>query len=437
MANRKTSIRFYLRDAKAQAPTPIILKFRYKKNADGETVLLKHGTGRKILPKFWSGQVAKESLNHPEFGELNLFLSDLRRFANEVVERQPNIELSEFKSLLDEKCGYNTIKADKQRGIPLVPEYVGTYIKRKPRHERTIKKFRALKSKLTEYQKDTGLELTFEAMTLDFKENFCTWLTSKGLISKNTHDKYIVDLKTVLKEAAKDTAVIDGVMVKINPYKEYEQFAVGRIKTSKHYLTLEELALLEKIDFSNDVKREIVLDYFLMMCYTGLRVSDIKTLEKSHFITDSDGFEVIKLYTYKGKDTKADNEVVIPVLPQMRKIVEKYNYIFPKPMTEQEHNRAIKEIAKEAGINRIEQHKTGDSNIEAVPIWSKISNHTGRYTFINFMLNEYGVTPHQLTKITGQSLDVLMGYERGDKKRNAKAVISKINPNLSILKVMA
>lgn len=428
MANRKTSVRFYLRDTKAKDPTPIILKFRYKKNSEGETVLLKHGTGKKILPKYWYGQMAKESINHPEFVDLNWFLSDLRRFANEVIQRQPNIELNEFKGLLDEFCGYNTIRTDKQRSIPLVPEYVGIFINKKSRHERTIKKFKALQSKLFAYQKETGLELAFDAMTTDFKENFCKWLTSKGLNSKNTLDKYIVDLKTVLKEAAKDTAVIDGELVKINPYKDYEQFAVGRIKTSKHYLTLEELALLESIDFSNDVKKEIVRDYFLMMCFTGLRVSDIKTLEKSHFITDDEGFEVIKLYTYKGKDTKEDNEVIIPVLPQMRKLIEKYNYNFPKPMSEQEHNRSIKEIAKEAGINRVEQHKTGDSKIEAVPIWSKISNHTGRYTFINFMLNEYGITPHQLTKITGQSLDVLMGYERGDKKRNAKAVIAKIEP---------
>ena len=43
------------------------------------------------------------------------------------------------------------------------------------------------------------------------------------------------------------------------------------------------------------------------------------------------------------------------------------------------------------------------------------------------MINNLKVSPIELTKITGQSLKILMEYERGDKVKNARSVMSKIN----------
>ena len=43
------------------------------------------------------------------------------------------------------------------------------------------------------------------------------------------------------------------------------------------------------------------------------------------------------------------------------------------------------------------------------------------------MINDYKVTPMELTKIVGTSLKVLLGYEQGNKPQNAKSVLAKIN----------
>ena len=42
------------------------------------------------------------------------------------------------------------------------------------------------------------------------------------------------------------------------------------------------------------------------------------------------------------------------------------------------------------------------------------------------MMNDYGIRPQELQKITGQSLKVLLEYERGDATLNAVRVAGKI-----------
>jgi integrase len=146
----------------------------------------------------------------------------------------------------------------------------------------------------------------------------------------------------------------------------------------------------------------------------------------------------IQMHTFKGRNTKLDNEVVIPVLPELRALLKKYDFEIPTILSEQRHNDYIKDICEWAEINRMVLHKEsekGEIKETSIPVYSKITNHSGRYTFINMMLNEKGLTPFELQKITGQSLKVLMGYENGDKKANAKKVIQKkLQPvNLTIV----
>ena len=104
-------------------------------------------------------------------------------------------------------------------------------------------------------------------------------------------------------------------------------------------------------------------------------------------------------------------------------------------------NDYIKEVLEEVEINRIvknKESKGGKLATTKLPIFRCITNHSARYTFINIMLNDFEIPPMQLMKITGQSLEILLGYERGNKEANAVKVAARIKememPKLKIAK---
>jgi integrase len=390
-----------------------------------------------VVPKFWDGNKAKESLHHVDHKDLNIFLRGVLNEAEKVVRDNPLIDIDAFKFKLDVHNGY--VQAQDIL-MPTFPEYIEDYIKRISRDKRTIQKFEGVKNHLDNYAEERGVKLTFERIDLDFKKDFTSWLYKNGVKSQNTLSKIFSIIKQFMSYAANETIVING---QIGPYHSNtaylsREFNVSRVKTSKHYLTSSELKTLADYDLSDKIDSySFVRDLFLISCYSGLRISDLQRLSRKHIIEDgSDMF--IQMHTFKGRNTKLDNEVVIPVLPELRALLKKYDFEIPTILSEQRHNDYIKDICEWAEINRMVLHKEsekGEIKETSIPVYSKITNHSGRYTFINMMLNEKGLTPFELQKITGQSLKVLMGYENGDKKANAKKVIQKkLQPvNLTIV----
>ena len=149
---------------------------------------------------------------------------------------------------------------------------------------------------------------------------------------------------------------------------------------------------------------------------------------------------MIDLYQYKGRETKEVTQVIIPVLPQLQSILQKYDYDLQKAYSATEMNRTIKKVLKKANINRVvkyKESKAGKSIISNIEVWEKTTNHTARFTFINMMINDYGISPMALSKITGQSLKVLLGYERGDKRKNAAKVYAQVIEQIEKSKLRA
>ena len=430
---RKISLpRYNLKEGKSKEPTLIYLIYRYKYDQDGNRVRLKYSTGKKVIPKFWLGERARESLHHPEYRELNTFLRDLQNEVQRIVKKESLISVDDLKQRLDIFNGYLD---GREYLIPTLPQYIDQFIRKVDRDQRTIQKYLGVKKKLEAYAKEKKIVLSFDKITLDFKNDFVKWLYANKVNSQNTVNKLLTTIKQFMREAASERIVIDGELRSYHDNRDYlhKDFSVRRVKTSKHFLELSELEKLAKYDLSGQASYELVRDLFLISCYTGLRISDLQRLRPQHIIREKED-AYIHIHTFKGRRTKSDNEVVIPVLPELDKVLKKYDYSIPACLSEQKHNEYIKVICEKAGIDRNVIHKEsvkGEMKESSIPVYTKISNHTGRYTFINFMLNEYNVRPERLQKITGQSLKVLMGYEREDKKKNAKRVLKALFPTES------
>lgn len=400
----------------------VYLRYRYYQQE--QPYEFKYSTRLFVDPQYWQPSPTyrvKESLKYPQAHDINTSLSEIEQATVSIHRQQPSITVQDFKNELDYKLGYQERPKDTKE-MTLV-EFADHWTQQSTKDDRTIQKYNTTIKHLKDYQEAKNMVLHFADVTASFGNSLREWLYQNYDHSHNTASKYLAVIKTICKSAA-----IDG----LHHSTHYQHLKTGRIETSKQYLHLDELERLYQLDLSEDNTKERVRDLFLISCYTGLRYSDLSRLTKDHIHT-IDGLDIIELYQFKGRNTKADNQVIIPVLPDLKKLLDKYPNELPKAYASQTMNRTIKQVLQLAEIDRTVKHKSsvsGRTKIEDVPVYEKISNHSARYTFINTMINDYDISPSDLSKITGQTIQVLLGYERGDKGKNAakvyKQVLSKI-----------
>lgn len=421
MRRRLTRPRFSI-EANTSDTALLYLNYLYYLSDDRQR--LKYSTKLIIDPTYWQPSPiyrVKESLKYPQAHDINTKLSEIEQATVSIHRQHPTISVQDFKNELDYQLGYQERPKD-TKDMTLV-EFAYHWTAHSTKDERTKQKYRTTIKHLEDYQTAKDMVLHFTDVTASFGNSFREWLYQNYEHSHNTASKYLAVIKTVCKSAA-----IDG----LHNSTHYQHLKTGRIETSKQYLHLDELERLYQVDLSDDQTKERVRDLFLISCYTGLRYSDLSRLTKDHIRT-IDGLDIIELYQFKGRNTKADNQVIIPVLPDLKKLLDKYPDELPKAYASQTMNRTIKQVLQLAKVDRTVKHKSsvkGRTQIEDIPVYEKISNHSARYTFINMMINDYDISPSDLSKITGQTIQVLLGYERGDKNKNAakvyKQVISKI-----------
>jgi len=394
----------------------IFLVYRYKKDENGKNVMLKYSTGLKVRFKNWDSKSyrAKHGVNLPEDDArlINDIIRKLEIDSVRIVKDKPDIKVSEFKDELDYLLDVK--ERPKTKHEITVVEYFKKFILKSTAHDRTIAKFNGVYNHLINYEKDLDKEITFDQINPEFSEHFTQWLYRTKKHSQNNASKVIGVLKQVVEDAYENE-------YHSNARFKSKKFKVSRIKTSKHYLDLTELEMFAAIDLSKQPTLERARDLWAIAAFSGLRYSDFSRLQKKH-LKKVKGKLLIHMHTYKGRDSKEDNEIVIPVLPQLDSILKKYDYEPPQAYSSQKMNQYIKEAAKKAKLNRtvdITKSIAGKTKNSTGPLSDQITNHTARYTFINIMLNEIGLKPQRLQKITGQTLKVLAGYDRGDKTKNA------------------
>jgi integrase len=161
-------------------------------------------------------------------------------------------------------------------------------------------------------------------------------------------------------------------------------------QTPDVYLTEKELE--DIIDLTLPGRQAIVRDWFILDCYTGLRVSDLVLLEKKN-ITG-------KMITISNEKTGA--RVVIPIHRAVQAILTRYKG-FPPKVTDVEINKTIKAIARKAGITSPFLYtvtKGGRREDHYFQKWEMVSCHTSRRSFITNLLKS-GVSESLVMSMTG------------------------------------
>lgn len=214
---------------------------------------------------------------------------------------------------------------------------------------------------LKEFQ---GNKISFQEITLKWLESFRNFLKDEKKLAQNSVTTYFNKVNAALNQAVKERIISENPIRYIDKPK--------KVETEIVYLTSEEIQKLIDTDFwDNETKNA-----FLLSCYTGLRMSDIKSLEWKHI---EDG--KIQL-----TQTKTKNSVYIPLNENALNLLENQKHneknVFKLSEYNSSINRTFKKLIKIAKINK------------------KVHFHCGRHSFATLLVSE-GVNIFTISKLMG------------------------------------
>lgn len=212
-------------------------------------------------------------------------------------------------------------------------------------------------------------KLTIEDITHDFIERYRSDMRKEKL-SENTIKGKLKLMRCLINEALKRSLITD------DPFKF---ITIGDMSARQGYLSLEEVERIRKLELK-DRKERHIRDAFVFCCFVGLRYSDFVNLK-----TENIRNNILSL-----KQQKTRNSLNIPLEHLFEgkplEIISMYRSVesFAKVGCNTTVNRALKDIAKKAGINR------------------RLFWHLARHTCAT-LLNQAGLKMQEIQKILGHS----------------------------------
>lgn len=222
--------------------------------------------------------------------------------------------------------------------------------------ESSISQHEALKSKMEEFQ----AKLTFAEIDSEFIERFRRHLKVKRKNDINTIHNNLKNLKAYLNIAKRQ-----GI-IKENPF---DRVKLKRSAPERVFLTKDELKDVWDLYNSKRLLDNLypVLRHFLFMCFTGIRISDLKEMRFENIQNNQLIFFPVKTRGQKREGVR------VPLNKYAWKLIndegKKQGTLF-NLVSEQRMNKKLKDI------------------MPVVSIAKKITNHSGRHTFATLYLKE-------------------------------------------------
>ena len=194
-----------------------------------------------------------------------------------------------------------------------------------------------------------------------------------------------------------------------------KSFSLTEYEPGFVWLSMEELKQLKRHVYQSP-RLDKVRDLLLVACFTGLRYSDFIRIGRNSIYQSGDT-DIIQLFDVKSRKKK---QLYIPVHPIVKELLLKYDYELPF-ISYAKINDYVKEACQVAGINQKVSLLKDDKGHEIEvtgPKWKFITTHTGRRSLItNWLLADQPI--EDLRKMTGQSMQTLIRYNKISAERNA------------------
>jgi|AntRauTorckE5430_2_1112549.scaffolds.fasta_scaffold02130_3 integrase len=353
-------------------------------------------TGEYVAAEDWDEKRQQPKSSLRGRNDLVLISNRLNEWNNAVrtVFREfgANLSAEEFKQEILYTVGAEDRPGDAPKELlPYLAEFIEARKQTAGKTRTSWGKYGSLQNHLKAYAKETGKTIDFDTIDWNFKEGFTAYLyAAPRSFAINNAAKLFATLKTVLRDAYRKKAHSNRIY-------DDPAFNVRRVKTqNKIRLTVEELYQIEHYDFSDRSTFDQVRDLLIFGCWTGLRISDWYKIGRANFREKSDGL-YIEVATTKTKTT-----VLIPVVPQVEAIFNKYAYKLPL-ITDQHFNRVVKEVCKEAIPDSYftrTYSQAGLRKTEQALKWKYVSSHAGRRSFASNMYEKVK-SAYAIMQVTG------------------------------------
>lgn len=398
------TIKLEIRSAAKDRRVPIYLRF-----TSGQDIVLRVKTGLEVYAEHWSNPKGKLQPNPPlnEMytredhtileNKLVLLKTFIETETNSLTSKGGIVTYGWLETLLA-KFHNPDKKTDKQETLN---EYFSRFIVEIESGERltdsmkyragTVKSFKGTLVQFNLYQ--GRKRLNFDAITMDFYNDFIRYCNRKNY-SQNTTGKHIKHLKTIMRSAREEG-------LHQNNEIDRKAFRVLRVEVQNIYLNGKEIQQLTELDLADNPIHGEARDIFLIGYYTVQRFSDYSRINPDMIRTMNNGIKVLELI-----QEKTGEQVIIPIHPELDRLLKKYNYSLPKAY-EQKVNKRIKEVAALADITepvQIEQSKGGMIKKTTITKDKLIMTHTARRSGCTNMYLA-GVPTLDIMKISGHKTE--------------------------------
>ena len=325
------------RDAKNLVPIYI---FIYQ----GRRLLMKESLQQKIPTEFWDNKSKRVNKKYPNAFLINLLIE--KRIAEYTTK------ILEEKIIKDDVSIKEVLIRDKIKETNFF-DFAEKQIIEKDYADETRRNYRVYVDKVKGFKPN----LKLRDMDFKFLQEYEAYLRIELKNKPNTIWGNFKFLNTIMNDAVKMK------VLKESPFDHYERAKYRQ--TERTFLTSEEVFRIE--EFINETSDETLKGvglYFLLMCFSGLRFSDVIRLKAEKHIING---ERIVIETQKTKQIAN-----IYINDKIRQLLN-YTLVNQPGCGQSDFNRKLKLIAAHVGITK------------------KISSHVGRHSF-GALLVEAGVT---------------------------------------------
>lgn len=388
-SNQKLTVLFWHRKSKADANglAPIICRI----SIDGSEA--EFSIGKKVSIGHWDTE-AKKAKGGAEARIINKRITqisaDLERHFTVLQMEHSHISPIMLRNV------FNGLPFDQRKGMPnkavhqsatiltLTDGFVKEFeemVDRGLRSAETLRQWRSTRNKIFEFvQYAFGRkDMVLQDIDYSFAPRFYRYLTveREKVLQEAAAKKQVKNTKQILSIAESDG------MISKNPI---QKFRCGGDETDIQPLEFQQVCLLWQKEIT--IKRlEEVRDVFVFQCFTGFAFQDVHALTESHVVKV--GLKGEKwLIKERGKTGVPE---MVPVMPIIEQLIEKYRNhecrtimgLLLPVNSNARYNGYLKEIAVLCGLDR------------------ELNTHLARHTFADLMLNVFGFSLEEVSKMLG------------------------------------
>lgn len=349
----KYSIKLLLwqHDSNAKSDYPIYIRI----TIDRQVRYL--ATGYHIPESQWDSKNEMVKTSHPMCDTINADITSKKHaIAKAIVDKSMKAEVVTASQIKDQfSSGKN---------LHNFFDFVDSFVKEVQRKRRpgTLENYRKHTLRLELYHGSRSL--SFEQIDHQFLAAYEEKLREK--VGSNYTHALFKTMRTIFN------AAIRRGLITHYPFRTYENPKYEA--PQKDYLTLKELDKFEQFaDTTKDPVLRQTAVYFLLGCYTGLRISDWTKFDLSNNVKDG------RIYL---RATKNNEWITMPVVSRFKRHIariRKTALLIEEPTI----NEKLKKIAKEKEISKY------------------ITSHTARHTFAITMCAEQGISSETCAELMG------------------------------------